>query len=161
MTEGADKVLELLKSFDNVMLVTNGGMGLFDARPMHIAETEASCDLWFLSGSDDKITELKNNPQAMVVAQDKNNSWLSIAGRVEITSDRNRIKALWKEPYRVWFSNGVDDPNIRVLHFRAERAEYWDQRGANKIEYAFKAAKSYVTGDTPKADRKTHDTVHF
>ena len=160
MAESKEKILELLASFDNLMLITHDGTTL-DARPMHIAKTEDNGDLWFMSGSDGKITELKENPGAMVVAQDKSDSWLSICGTVEIVRDQELVKALWKEPYRIWFSQGPDDPNIRLLRFRAQRGEYWDQRGTNKIQYAFQAAKAYVTGDTPKAGKEIHDTVEL
>ena len=106
-----------------------------------------------------KVEELRANPNAQVVAQHENDSWLSLSGQVEILNDRARVEELWQEPYRAWFPNGKDDPDLRVLAFRAERGEYWDQRGSNKVEYALKVAKAYATGEQP--DPGTHSSVRL
>jgi general stress protein 26 len=152
----AEKVYDLLKEYDNVMLVTHGEGDRLDARPMHVAALDENCDMWFLTRIDDKVDELTRNPSAQVVAQDEQDSWLSVSGRVEVLNDRGRAEELWQEPYRAWFPDGVDDPNLRVLAFRAERGEYWDQRGANKAVYALKVAKAYVTGNPPVPDSGEH-----
>lgn len=149
MADQADKVYDLLTEYDNVMLVTHAQGSRLDARPMHVAQLDRNCDLWFLTRVDDKVRELEANPTAQVVAQDVEDSWLSLSGRVEVLNDRARVDELWQEPYRAWFPDGKDDPNLRVLAFRSERGEYWDQRGSNKVEYALKVAKAYVTGDPP------------
>lgn len=152
----AEKVYDLLKGFDNVMLVTHAADSRLDARPMHVARVDRSCDLWFLTHADGKVRELQANPTAQVVAQDKQDSWLSLAGRVEVLNDRAVVDALWKEPYRAWFPDGKDDPNLRVLAFRAERGEFWDQQGTNKVEYALKVLKAYVSGEPPRPDPEAH-----
>lgn len=156
MANEAEKVYDLLKEYDNVMLVTHGDGERLDARPMHVAAVDPNCDLWFLTRIDEKVDELTANPSAQVVAQDEKDSWLSLSGRVEVLNDRGRAEELWQEPYRAWFPDGVDDPNLRVLAFRAERGEYWDQRGTNKVDYALKVAKAYVTGSPPVPDSGEH-----
>ena len=155
MPNGTEKVYELLREYDNVMLVTHGTGSSLDARPMHVARVDDNCDLWFLSHADTKVEELRANPNAQVVAQHENDSWLSISGQVEILNDRARVEELWQEPYRAWFPRGKDDPDLRVLAFRAERGEYWDQHGSNKVEYALKTAKAYATGEPPQPDPGT------
>jgi general stress protein 26 len=154
-----EKVHELLQDYDNVMLVTHGTDGHLDARPMHVAQLDENCDLWFLTRTDAKVDELTANPIAQVVAQDEKDSWLSLSGRVEVLNDRSRVDDLWKEPYRAWFPDGKDDPDLRILAFRPERGEYWDQRGTNKVEYALKVARAYVTGDPPRPDSGEHGTT--
>lgn len=158
MANESDKVYDLLKEYDNVMLVTHGAGNRLDARPMNIAKLERNCDVWFLTHVDDKVRELQRNPQAQIVAQDKQDSWLSISGQVEILNDRAIVDEVWKEPYRAWFPDGKDDPNLRLLAFRAERGEFWDQRGTNRIEYGIKVLKAYVTGEPPQPDPGTHGT---
>jgi general stress protein 26 len=157
----ADKVYDLLKEYDNVMLVTHGDGERLDARPMHVAEVTEDCDLWFLTRIDEKVEQLRSHPQAQVVAQDEKDSWLSLSGRVEILNDRARVAELWQEPYRAWFPDGKDDPDLRVLAFRSERGEYWDQRGAQKVEYALKVARAYLTGDAPEPDSGEHGTTRL
>lgn len=161
MIKGPEKVLQLLQSFDNVMLVTHATVSGFDARPMHIAKTDVHCNVWFLSDNDDKVSELQNNSNASIIATDKNNFWLAISGQVEIITDVELIRSLWSEPYWNWFPQGVDSPGIRALKFNAIRAEYWDQRGERKFDYVFKAVKAYVAGTTPEPDKNPHESVNL
>jgi general stress protein 26 len=156
MANEREKVRELLQEYDNVMLVTQGRDGHLDARPMHVAQLDDNCDLWFLTRIDGKVEELRSNPVAQVVAQNERESWLSVSGRVEILDDRRKVDELWQEPYRAWFPDGKDDPDLRILAFRSERGEYWDQRGTQKIEYALKVARAYATGGTPEPDSGQH-----
>jgi general stress protein 26 len=156
MADEQEKVHEILKEYDNVMLVTHSTGGRLDARPMHVAELDPNCDMYFLTRMDDKVSEIRQNPNAQVVAQQEKDSWVSLAGHVEVLNDRSKVDELWSEPYRAWFPDGKDDPNLRILAFRAERGEYWDQRGTRKAQYAFKVAKSYVTGDPPTPDSGEH-----
>lgn len=156
MANERDKVYELLQQYDNVMLVTHATGNRLDARPMNVARVDPNCDLWFLTRVDDKVRELQAIPEAQVVAQHEDDSWLSLAGHVDVLDDRELVEQLWKEPYRAWFPDGKDDPNLRILAFRAEHGEYWDQRGVNKVEYGLKTAKAYITGDPPEPGSDTH-----
>jgi general stress protein 26 len=158
MSGERDRLYEMLEGYDNVMLVTHGREGRLDARPMHVARLDDSGDLWFLTRVDDKVSEVQANPNAQVVAQHEKDSWLSISGTVEVLDDRSRVEELWQEPYRAWFPDGKDDPNLRILAFRSEHGEYWDQRGTNKVEFALKVARAYVTGDPPRPDSGEHGT---
>ena len=161
MAEKTDKVYDLLREYDDVMLVTHASGQRLDARPMHVVQVDRNCDLWFLTRVDDKVEELRAHPDAQVVGQHENDSWISLAGRVEVLDDRRRVEELWREPYRAWFPDGKDDPDLRVLAFRSERGEYWDQRGANRVEYALKTAKAYVTGEPPRPDPDMHGTAEL
>lgn len=159
MIEGEEKVLQLLKSFNDVMLVTHGTDSNFDARPMRIAKIDEHCNVWFLSDNDGKIVELQRNPHASIIAEDKDNCWLSISGTIEIINDIELVKSLWKEDYWNWFPQGFDSPGLRVLQFNAERAEYWDQRRELKFEYVIKVVKAYVAGVAPEPEKKSHESV--
>jgi general stress protein 26 len=45
-----------------------------------------------------------------------------------------------------WFPDGPDDPDVGILKFSADSAEYWDSPGG-KIATAFSFVKSKVTGE--------------
>ncbi|HWV57604.1 MAG TPA: pyridoxamine 5'-phosphate oxidase family protein [Longimicrobiales bacterium] len=152
---------DMLEDFDTVMLVTTRRDGRLNARPMHVAKLDPNCDLWFLTHDDEKVKELRANPVAQVVAQDEMRSWLSLTGHVEILEDRGRVAELWKEPYRAWFPGGKEDPAIRVLVFRPDYGEYWDQRGTKKVTYALEVARAYVERRQPRSDSGEHGTVQL
>jgi general stress protein 26 len=70
-------------------------------------------------------------------------------GWARVANDSKRVHEVWKEPYKVWFPRGPDDPDIALVVVEALDAEYWDNRGMNKLEYLFEAAKAYVKGKRP------------
>ena len=69
-----------------------------------------------------------------------------------IVHEPSRVRQLWREPFRTWFPGGPDDPDLRLLVVEPRLAEYWDNRGANGLEYMFEAAKAYVSGIRPEVD---------
>ena len=147
-----EKFYGLLKGFNAVVLITHLGERL-DARPMAVARVEPDCDLWFITGADtDKAREIAENPRVHVVAQHERDTFVSLAGTARLLHDPAKIRELWKEPYRVWFPDGPEDPNIRLIHLAAEAGEFWDNAGANKAKYLLQAAKAYATGSTPKVN---------
>lgn len=145
-----EKIRALIKEFATAMLITHGSDGLH-ARPMAIAEVADDCGLWFVTGKwSAKAGEVATDHEAHVVCQKDGFAYLSIGGTAKLVDDRAQIARLWKEPFRVWFPDGKDDPNLVLISFRSARAEYWDNSGFNKIAYLWEAARAYVLGDTPR-----------
>lgn len=154
--EAEEKLIELLRSFDNAMLVSGGVEP--HARPMSIAETSPDGTLWFLTGKDtQKVFEIAENTDAMAVMQSATR-YISVTGRARVVDDRARIHKLWKEPMRVWFT-GKDDPNIVLIALEPREAEYWDNKGFQGVRLALRFAKAYVTGDKREAAAGERDDV--
>jgi general stress protein 26 len=142
------KVYEMLESFESAMLVTHNPDGVLDARPMRVADIEPAGSLWFMtSRSSRKVSEIDKDSRVLLVYQDASGQYLSIAGTARIVDDGPRTRRLWKEPYKVWFPKGPDDPDLVLLSVEPEVAEFWDVAGLNRLRYLFDAAKAYVTGD--------------
>lgn len=140
------KFLEVLKSFDNAMLISGDRGSNPHARPMSIADVDKDGVLWFLTGKDtQKAFEISRDSDAMAVMQG-NVRYLSVSGRAEIVEDRAKIQALWKEPMRAWF-DGKDDPRIVLISFRPSEAEYWDNTGVSGVRFALRYAKAVLTGE--------------
>jgi general stress protein 26 len=141
--------LELLRKFDQAMLVTQGSA--LHGRPMAIAGTEEDGSLWFITrGDTEKVDELTAHSQVLAVMQ-SSAKWLSISGRAQLSRDRAQIQKLWKESFKVWFES-KDDPNIVLIHVHPSEAEYWDDSGIKGLKLALKAAAAYVTGKEVRPD---------
>lgn len=157
------KFLEVLRGFDFAMLVSHAANEQLHARPMAVAETGPDGSLWFITASDTaKTIEVSKRPEIVAVMQGSS-KYLSVAGSAEISSDRDHIKRIWKESYRVWF-NGKDDPNIVLIRLRPTAAEYWDNSGLQGVKFALRFAKAYVTGTEIRddgSDAKTHGKVQL
>ena len=158
-----EKIHDLLKAFDTAMLVTHGASQSPRARPMAIARVEPNCDLWFFTGRDTaKVHEIESNREVLIVCQKDHGNYVALVGIADLVSDQVKARKLWKESYRTWFPQGVDDPDLVLISVRSREAEYWDNRGLNGIRYAFEAAKAYVTGTRPDVEEgEQHARVHL
>jgi general stress protein 26 len=140
-----DKFRDLVRSFDTAMLVTQTPDGASHARPMGIAEISEDGDLWFVSRDDSaKTAEIRGDQRTLVTMQSSAKQ-LAIYGRARLVRDPQKIEALWREPWRVYFDD-KHDPRLVLIHVDAEEAEYWDNSGTAGLKYYLKAAAAYVTG---------------
>jgi general stress protein 26 len=157
------KVSDMLDEFDTAMMITHAGSGPLDCRPMQVAESEVQRGgpLWFITSAESrKVVELASNATLLLIFQDVSR-YLAVWGRARVLNDRERTARLWKEPYRVWFPEGVDDPDIRLISVQPHSAEFWDNAGANKVRYLFEAAQAYATGERVAVDDEQHGRTNL
>lgn len=159
--EAEQKFLQLLRDFHNAMLISQDGQQLH-ARPMAVAEVSSDGSLWFMTGSDsNKAFEIARDASTMAVMQ-SSSKYLSVVGHAEIVRDRDHVRRLWKDAYKVYFKD-KDDPNIVLIRFIPRAAEYWDSSGFEGLKFALRFAKAYITGTTlpqqQENDPKTHAKV--
>jgi general stress protein 26 len=152
-------LIELLRGFDNVMVATNAGNGTMHARPMAVAAVEDNGEVWFVTEDfSDKVDEVESDHRAVVTGQGKT-AFVSLSGEIDLIRDRERVRALWKDSWKVWFPEGKDDPDILLMRLRPDIGEYWDNRGMKGVRYLFEAARSLLDGDRPSDDRARHAKV--
>ena len=73
--------------------------------------------------------------------------FLVINGKAYISSDKEKIKELWKPLLKTWFTEGIDDPRITVIKVENEGGYYWDNKHGNAIAFA-KMAIGAMLGKT-------------
>jgi general stress protein 26 len=143
--ETVERLVALLREFEAATLVTRARGGSLHGRPMSIAAVDDDVAIWFITSvRSAKADEVAEDSRAMVTLQG-GSRFVCLNGNVELVFDPERIKALWRESYRVWYRN-ERDPDIVLLKFTSFDAEYWDNSGATGLSYAFQAARAYVTG---------------
>ena len=148
---------ELLHEFDTATVVTRSKASALHGRPMAVADVDEAGDVWFISNVDSpKVLEIREDSRGMVALQ-KSRQFVTMNGHFELVSDRAKVEQLWKEPYRVWF-DGEGDPELVLLRFTPDDAEYWDSSGAKGVRYALEAAKAYLSGEKvrPEQDPEAH-----
>lgn len=125
---------ELLESFDTAMLITRHHEGNH-ARPMAVAAVEGSDSVWFVMSMDSpKAAEIREDPRVSATFQ-AGRKFVALSGNAEIVPDRDKIHALWKDTWKVWFPNGKDDPSIALIRVSVDDAELWDTAGAKGVKY--------------------------
>lgn len=134
MTDRSDNIrhlANLIKDVEIAMLTTTQADGKLVSRPLGTQQVEFDGDLWFATGADsEKVAEIKANPRVNVAyASASQNTYVSVSGKASIVADRAKIEELWSPAMKIFFPEGKDDPNLRLIRVRAESAEYWDGPG--------------------------------
>lgn len=159
--EDAEHLYDLLKDFDTAMLVTRAADGHLHARPMAIAELRADADAYFVTSVDSpKVAEIYADADVLLTFQSAH-QYAAVYGRVNVVRERALVDRLWQESWRVWFPRGKSDPTIALLRFDADRGEFWNDAGMRGVQYAFRAARAYLSGETPRVDRDQHGRVRL
>ncbi|WP_031237988.1 pyridoxamine 5'-phosphate oxidase family protein [Asticcacaulis sp. AC466] len=149
--EAREKIWSLIKDIKVSMMATSDDAGVFHARPMMCKQAETfDGTLWFFTGADtEKAQEIENHPTALLTYSDTSaHRYVSVSGRAVIERDRAKIDALWSDLDKVWFPAGKEDPNLVLIRFEAEEAEFWDTPGAVATGLAY--VKAFMTGELPK-----------
>jgi len=144
---------ELIREIDIAMLVTVTGDGALRSRPMATQQIDpGEGTIWFFTSSDSpKSDEILHKQQVnLAYASAEKQSYISVAGRAHLVRDSAKTRELWKPAAKIWFPQGVDDPNLALLRVDVTAAEYWDSP-SNKMVQLYGLAKSLITGETGKA----------
>ncbi|MFC9985061.1 pyridoxamine 5'-phosphate oxidase family protein [Microbacterium keratanolyticum] len=146
-TTDREKIATLIKKFRFAMLTTKHADGKLVAHPLTVQEAEFDGDLWFLvSKSSSPVKDLAADAEANV-SMSSDDAWLSLSGTAWLSDDREKIKDLWNPFVEAWFPKGPEDPDIGILRFAAESAQYWDTPGG-RIASVFSLVKAKLTGET-------------
>jgi general stress protein 26 len=141
-----EKFGELIADIRVAMVTTVEADGTLHTRPLATLSYESGDELWFFTKADSaKVDELEQDMRVSVAYADTaKNNYVAVAGTGEIVRDPGKAKELWTPFARAWFPEGLDDPDLVLLHVRMERAEYWTSPG--KAAYLFGVAKAALTG---------------
>lgn len=151
---------DLLQNFRTAMLITHHAGGDVRARPMTLAEVDMGAELWFATSlSSAKVDEIERNSSVLVTLQDSTR-YVSVAGRCELTRDRDMIEKLWSDAWLIWYPKGKNDPDLVLLRIVPERGEYWDMSGTTGVRFLWEAATSFFRGEKVQPVEGAHGVVH-
>jgi len=146
--------IDLMRNFDNAMLVTHAANGEMRARPMAIADVTDSGDVFFVTHTESgKVEELLRDERTLITLQGTLKQ-ASLTGRAEVIHDRQAIRKLWNPAWQMWFAGGVEDPNIALIRVKPEEAEYWDMGGKTLVTLAFDGLRALFKGETIEPPKK-------
>lgn len=145
--EAAEKIQALAKELETCMFGTYG-TGRLKLRPMSVQQVDNEGNIWFLSDKNsNKNNEIEVNNEVDLIFGGGHEKFLAVHGMAEISYDKQKIKELWEPVVKIWFKQGVDDPNISVIKVSYEDGYYWDNKHGKMVVLA-KMAASLVTGKT-------------
>ena len=150
----------IIKGIRFAMLTTTEQDGSLHSRPMTTQDVEFDGDLWFFTRAGaPKVSEAETHHQVNVSFADPDASkFVSASGSAQLVKDPAKLKQYWKPAYKVFFPEGLDDPELALLKVNVRTAEYWDSAGT-KLGRAFDFARAYLTKDAGKLGQ--HAKVGF
>jgi general stress protein 26 len=153
----AQKVWDLIKDAHSALLVTVGPDGRLDSRPMGCVQTDFEGTIWFLTFADSsKVNEILKDDRVLVsYANAAKYEYVSLSGTARLVTDAEKLKELWSEALRVWFTSGREDPNLALLAVSVEEAKYWTD-AASMVTYAWAYLKARFLGVSPNPDQISH-----
>ncbi len=145
--EAVEKLRDLIKDISIAMLTTID-KGVLRSRPMDTQQTEFDGDLWFMtSKKNHHVDEIKKDNRVNVsYASTDDNTYVSVSGKADFSTDKAKIDELWSPEHKAWFPEGKDDPNLMLMKVTVEQAEYWDSSSSTFVQVTG-FLKAMVTGE--------------
>lgn len=124
------KIKELVEKAQSCFFCTTVSTAQSATRPTTVQEVDDAGNLWFLSASDShKNLELASDPPVKLYFQGSPHSgFLQLDGHATLSTDKAKIKALWKPILKTWFTDGEDDSRITVIKVVPSKGYYWDNK---------------------------------
>lgn len=146
---GWTKLWSLIGDIKTGMMATHD-QGMIRARPMRGHAEEAHRRLWFFTrASAHKTAEIESDRQiAVAYADPGDEAYVSLSGTARLVDDRTRIREYWNPFVAAWFPEGKDDPDVALIRFDIEAAEYWDSTSSRMVQL-YEVVKANITGRAP------------
>ena len=148
-TEGIAKLKKLVESITTSFFCTdlnneNGST----ATIMTAQQVDSEGNIWFFSGLDsDRNRDIKKDSKVQLYFSDiSNHTYLVANGEATSSTDKEKMKELWNPLLKIWFKDGVEDPNISLLKVSTNNAYYWDNEGGKMVNFV-KMIASAITGN--------------
>lgn len=153
-----DQLYSLIDGIETAMMTTRRSDGALVSRPMQLQARDAGTDLWFMAPVESETVKAITSSAHVNLAFTRNatQEWVSISGVARITTNRDRIRQLYKESWKTWLpaegganDGGPDDPRIALIEVEAQSATFMksDQPGVVQL---FILAKAKLTGTMPE-----------
>ncbi|MES2964353.1 MAG: pyridoxamine 5'-phosphate oxidase family protein [Bdellovibrionota bacterium] len=154
---------EKISGIRTAMLTTIDRDGVLRSRPMATQEFDLDGRLWFFTKDHSaKVNSIQSDQHVNVAfTDDASKRWVSIAGRARLVRDRKKMQELWTPMLKVWFKDGIDDPELALICVDVESAQYWDSP-SGPIMMLAGFAKQLLTGQAlaPDQSEKKLDLRH-
>lgn len=149
-TTDVETLGSMIKDIKFTMMTTVAEDGSLYSRPMATQKLnvdEFTGRLWFFSKKNSPKNHSIENDQHvnLAYAEPDKQRYVSVSGRATISEDKAKMKELWNPFLKVWFPEGIDDPEISLIAVDVESAEIWDSP-SSKVVQLVGFVKAAVTG---------------
>ena len=143
-TPGLRELCRLIEPMSVAMLTGLDDEGMLASRPMSPLQMDEDGAIWFFTDARSAKVE-RLAALNLAFANPAASTYVSVSGRGALHTDRATIDRLWTAAARPWFPDGKDSPNLALLAFHPQIAEYWDAPNSKMVRMLAMAA-SVVAG---------------
>ena len=158
MTDAAKDFWDRLDDTQAGMLGVDNDPELVPMSPCIRKERDGK--IWFITSKDaDLVGKTGTGAKGrFVVADAKNGLYANVEGTLELANNADVLDEIWSAMAGVWFDNGKQDDDIRLLCLTPEKAGTWFST-TNPVKFAYEMTKARVTDDKP--DMGYQETLTF
>ena len=128
------KAVEVLARCEDVTIASIDADGYPRPVPVSIMKSVGCNEIWMSTGADSvKTIEFQANPKAGLCYSSNGDS-VALRGMVEIVTDDELRKELWKDWMIYHFTVGPTDPNYVLLRFIGKDATIWIENKFARID---------------------------
>ena len=123
-----------MKDLDICMLSTQGDDEI-NSRPMsNNGDVEYDGNSFFFTS--DKFTvakEIEENNKVGLTFTGKDKLYIAVIGEADLINDKEEMEEHWTEDLEKWFQDGVDTPDLVMIHVKASTIRYWQGEEQGEI----------------------------
>lgn len=135
--ENVKKLGELIKNIKFAMVTTTNKEGQLRSCPLTAQEVDIDGDLWFLINKNSEACKnIKIDNRVNISFSFEEKTYISVSGRGEFVDDGEKLQSLWSPSLKIWFTEGINDPDIIILKVNVETAEYWQYPSFKVVQMA-------------------------
>ncbi len=151
----------MIEDIDTAMFTTRRRDKRLVSRPMANQVAAAGADLWFVTYEGaPKLKDLAFDPHVnLSYYKDRTREWVSVSGLAKISTNRKKIKELYRSDWRMWFGkegderHGTpDDPRIVLIGVDIESAMFMEVDKPQPV-VLYELVKGMITGNQPKVGK--------
>ena len=128
----------IVASIKVAMMTTQSGDGTLRSRPMLYAAVEPDGHIWFFTRANSWMVVEVSAPHAPVnlaYADPETGRFVSLSGTAESVGDRRKIAELWHDGLFPWFPDGINDPELQLIHITLSSAYVWDGEHQGRLDF--------------------------
>jgi general stress protein 26 len=146
--EKVEKLRELLKGSNSCMLSTYNVSTGIHARPMAFNELTDDGEIYFFTNEYSAKTEeiSVNNEVSISMTNESKSNYIVLKATASLVKDKAKMEELFNTMVKLWFPDGLKDPNMALIKADITSAEYWDSTSSTMV-FLFNAAKSLISGE--------------
>lgn len=80
------------------------------------------------------VSDIELDSGVAVSFQGRNDIYISIAGKAEVTRTREKMEEHWVDSLNDWFEQGLDTPGLAMITVIAKQIKYWQGEDEGEVK---------------------------